>query len=196
MKQILDTSRPVSGMWTYKQPETQVVIKDIHWNGFIRRIREHRLANDLPLQGGWVEELQDTLCRENSDLPCQEIGQVARYFTQDDVQRFVSTMLELNSSNELVSEEEQSRRIDICAVCPKNINMGGCKFCVWLAQKTTELLSGRKIKRVLETHKRACGACGCDITAKTAVPLTVLKAVDEKLGLTPDYAEGCWMLEG
>jgi len=195
MKQLLDTSRPVSGMWTYTQPETGVVIKDIHWNGFLKRIRAHRLANDLPLQAGWVDELQDTLCRENPDLPCQEVGYVERRYTQDDVQRFVATMLELNASNELVSEEEQRRRIDICAICPKNISMGGCKFCVWLAQKTTQLLAGRKIHRVSETHKRACGACGCDITSKTAVPMTVLKVVDEKLGITPDYDDRCWMLE-
>ena len=195
MKQLLDTSRPVSGMWTYTQPETGVVIKDIHWNGFLKRIRAHRLANDLPLQAGWVDELQDTLCRENPDLPCQEVGYVERRYTQDDVQRFVATMLELNASNELVSEEEQRRRIDICAVCPKNVSMGGCKFCVWLAQKTTQLLAGRKIHRVSETHKRACGACGCDITSKTAVPMTVLKVVDEKLGITPDYDDRCWMLE-
>lgn len=194
MKQLLDTSRPVSGMWTYTQPETGVVIKDIHWNGFLKRIRAHRLANDLPLQAGWVDELQDTLCRENPDLPCQEVGYVERRYTQDDVQRFVSTMLELNASNELVSEEEQRRRIDICAICPKNISMGGCKFCVWLAQKTTQLLAGRKIHRVSETHKRACGACGCDITSKTAVPMAVLKVVDEKLGTTPDYDSRCWML--
>lgn len=195
MKQLLDTTRPVSGMWTYTQPETGVVIKDIHWNGFLKRIRAHRLANDLPLQAGWVDELQDTLCRENPDLPCQEVGYVERRYTQDDVQRFVATMLELNASNELVSEEEQRRRIDICAVCPKNVSMGGCKFCVWLAQKTTQLLAGRKIHRVSETHKRACGACGCDITSKTAVPMTVLKVVDEKLGITPDYDDRCWMLE-
>lgn len=195
MKQLLDTTRPVSGMWTYTQPETGVVIKDIHWNGFLKRIRAHRLANDLPLQAGWVEELQDTLCQANSDLPCEEVGHVARHYTQDDVQRFVSTMLELNASNELVSEEEQRRRIDICAICPKNISMGGCKFCVWLAQKTTQLLAGRKIHRVSETHKRACGACGCDITSKTAVPMTVLKVVDEKLGTVPDYDSRCWMLE-
>lgn len=194
MKQLLDTSRPVSGMWTYTQPETGVVIKDIHWNGFLKRIRAHRLANDLPLQAGWVDELQDTLCCENPDLPCQEVGYVERRYTQDDVQRFVATMLELNASNELVSEEEQRRRIDICAICPKNISMGGCKFCVWLAQKTTQLLAGRKIHRVSETHKRACGACGCDITSKTAVPMTVLKVVDEKLGITPDYDDRCWML--
>lgn len=194
MKQLLDTSRPVSGMWTYTQPETGVSFKDIHWGGFIKRIRAHRLANDLPLQGGWVEELQDTLCRDNPDLPCAEVGHIARYYTQDDVQRFVSTMLELNASKTVVDEEEQRRRIDICATCPKNINMGGCKFCVWIAQKTTELLAGRKLYRVSETHKRACGACGCDITAKTAVPLAVLKVVDEKLGTAPDYAEGCWML--
>lgn len=195
MKHLLDTSRPVSGMWTYTQPETGVVIKDIHWNGFLKRIRAHRLANDLPLQAGWVDELQDTLCCENPDLPCQEVGYVERRYTQDDVQRFVATMLELNASNELVSEEEQRRRIDICAICPKNISMGGCKFCVWLAQKTTQLLAGRKIHRVSETHKRACGACGCDITSKTAVPMTVLKVVDEKLGITPDYDDRCWMLE-
>lgn len=195
MKHLLDTSRPVAGMWTYTQPETGVVIKDIHWNGFLKRIRAHRLANDLPLQAGWVEELQDTLCQANSDLPCEEVGHVARHYTQDDVQRFVSTMLELNATNELVSAEEQRRRIDICAVCPKNVSMGGCKFCVWLAQKTTQLLAGRKIHRVSETHKRACGACGCDITSKTAVPMTVLKVVDEKLGITPDYDDRCWMLE-
>lgn len=194
MKHLLDTNRPVSGMWTYTQPETGVTIKDIHWGGFVKRIREHRLANDLPLHGGWVDELQDTLCRQNKDLPCEEIGHVARYYTQDDVQRFVATMSELNASNELVSVEEQKRRIDICAVCPKNGAIGGCKFCTWLAEKTTQLLAGRPIHRVAEVYKRSCLACGCDITSKTAVPMTVLKAVDEKLENTPDYADGCWML--
>jgi len=194
MKRLLDTSRPVSGMWTYTQPETGVTIKDIHWGGFVKRLREHRLANDLPLHGGWVEELQDALCQQNKDLPCETVGAVTRYRTQEDVQRFVVTMLELNASNELVSEEEQKRRIDICAVCPKNTTIGGCKFCSWLAEKTTALLAGRKIHRVAEVYKRSCAACGCDITSKTAVPMAVLKAVDEKIGDNPDYDEGCWML--
>lgn len=199
MKQLLDTTRPVSGMWTYTQPETGVVFKDIHWGGFLKRIRAHRLANDLPLQGGWVEELQDTLCQANPDLPCEEVGHVARYYTQDDVQRFVATMLEIleqNKLKELVSEEEQNRRIEICAVCPKNTSIGGCKFCAWLAQKITGLMLGRKIPRVAELHKRACGGCGCDLASKTAVTIPVLRAVDEKLGNNPDYDSRCWMLEG
>ncbi len=198
MKRPLDLSRPIGGAWTYTQPETGVTLKEQHHKAFLTKIRNHRLANDLPLHGGWADEVWDTVCRENPSIPQETIGEVPRYYSMDDAQRFITTMRELNKSNELVTEEEQRRRIDICATCPKNGVIGsggGCKFCAWMAQQITEVLGGRPIHRVAEVSKRSCMACGCSIIAKTAVPLDVLTQVDEKLGSTPDYDLGCWMGE-
>lgn len=197
MKRLLDTTRPIGGPWTYTQPETGVTLTENHWNAFLKKVRKHREAVGIDtIKGGWIEQLEHDICVANPHLPQEEIGEVARYYTKDDIVRFISTMRELNKSGELVSEDEQRRRIDICVKClKKGVISGGCRFCSWIAEQTTQLLGGRKIPRVEEVTGNSCMACGCDITSKTAVPLSVLKAVDEKLGESPDYATGCWMRE-
>jgi hypothetical protein len=194
MKRILDTTRPVGGMWTYKQPETGVVLQDWAWKALISKIREHRAACGIEMKGGWVDEIHDDVATANPEIPQEEVGVVARYYTADDVHRFITTMRRVHVSGELVSEEEQRRRIDICVACPKN-GVIGCKWCGWLAGQVTEVLAGRPIHRVAEVFKRSCMACGCDITSKTAIPLDVLKQVDAELGESPNYAKGCWMTE-
>ena len=195
MRRLTDTTTPIGGLWTYTQPETGVVLRELHWNAFLKKIRDHRLANGIPVTGEFVPEIHDAVAKSNPRQPSEEIGKVERYYTQDDIHRFVVTMKELRKSDELVSPEEHKRRVGICINCPRNGVIMGCKFCTWLAQQTTELMAGRSIPRAPEVVKRSCMACGCDIASKTAVPLAVLKQVDEKLGITPDYDPRCWMLE-
>lgn len=194
MRRILDTSRPVGGMWTYTQPETGVVFSAWSYPALLTRISAHRGACNIPMSGGWTAEVQEAMIAANPDIPHEEIGAVKRFYNADDVHRFISTMMEMRGGEKLVSPEEQARRIDICAACPKK-GVIGCKWCGWLASKVTEIMGGRKIHRAPEVFKHSCMACGCDIPSKTAISLDLLKKVDEKLGESPDYAEGCWMTE-
>ncbi len=192
MRLIRNTSQPINGMWTYVQPETGVKLEDWHWSAFLKKIREHRKACNLPCEPGWVDEIHEYIIQHNPAVPFDEVGSKRRWFTGDDVKRFMATMNELRKGSTLVSEDEHRRRLDICAACPKNgqISCGGCG---WLAKELTALLGGRRVHRASDVYRRSCLACGCDITSKALIPLDVLKRVDEKMGVTPDYVAGCWM---
>jgi len=193
MKQITDTTTTPPGGWVYIEPTTGVEFRELNYQGLIGNIRRHRDAMGLVVHGPWVDEVQDIMVQINPLIPHEEIGKPARRFTADDVHRFVSVMNDLRGQ-ELVGEDEQKRRADICATCPKN-GIINCKFCGWLATEITGMMRGRPIPRVDEIFKHSCTACGCDLTAKTACPLPVLKKVDEQLGEPPDYDPRCWMLE-
>lgn len=195
MRHILNTNHPVGGMWTYTQPETGVTLADWSWAAFLKKIRDHRKACELSVEPGWVDEIHEDVITNNPKLEWEEVGSKRRWFTGDDIRRFLTTMNELRKHGEMVSEEEHRRRLDICAVCPKNgqISCGGCG---WLAKELTALMGRRRVHRAPEVFRRSCLACGCDITSKALMPMAVLKQVDEKIGSTPEYAPGCWMLEG
>ena len=194
MRRIRNKQHPVGGMWTYVQPETGVKLQDWNWNAFVKRVRDHRDACGIPLPAAWVDELEEAVIAANPKIPYDEDTTRSRRFTGSDIKRFMATMKELRQGHELVSEQEHARRLDICATCPKlgQISCGGCG---WLAQQITELMAGRKVPRAEVVYRKSCLACGCDLASKAAIPLDVLKRVDEKLGIAPDYAPGCWMTE-
>lgn len=192
MKQIIQTGAVPQGGWKYREPTTGVQFTHNNFLALMQQIRAHRDANGLPTHSGWAEVVHDEICQQNEGVGCLEAGGVERSFTGDDVKRFIATILEMRG--ELVSEEEQKRRLNICGKCPKK-GVINCSGCGWLAGKITELLGGRSLYKPDEFFKTSCLACGCDIPAKTAIPLDVLKRADERLEMTPDYHERCWMRE-
>lgn len=194
MRKIRDKAHPIGGMWTYVQPETGVKLQDWNWNAFVKRVRDHREACGIALPPAWVDELEEAVIAANPKIPHFQDTTNSRNFTGNDVKRFMATMKELRYGRELVPEEEHRRRVDICATCPKlgQISCGGCG---WLAAQITEVMAGRKVPRADVVYRKSCLACGCDVSSKAAIPLDVLKRVDDKLGITPDYVPGCWMIE-
>lgn len=194
MKQITETRTTPSGGWKYVEPSTGVKFDDLNYNALITAIRKHRDAMDLPITGNWLDEVQDIMVRMNPLIPHKEIGMPERRVTTDDVFAFVRVVKEMAQGRELVSEEEQLRRASICAGCPHN-GVVNCKWCGWLTTQLTELMGNRKIPRAESIFKRSCMACGCDLTAKTAVPMDILTKVDSQKEPKPDYWEQCWMRE-
>lgn len=194
MKQISDKGQVPPGGWSYTEPLTGVKFTSNHYLALMQSIRKHWEANDFEITGEWQAMIQDLICQQNPMVGCNEIGTPERTFTSDDIKRFILTMNELRKDGELVSEDEQRRRLTICGTCPKK-GVIACSGCGWLAGKITELLGDRKLHRPDEFFKTSCLACGCDLSAKSAIPLPVLRQVDEKLGVTPDYSAQCWMRE-
>jgi len=194
MKTITEKGQVPPGGWAYTEPATGVKFTNNHFLALMQDIRKHRLACDLPVHGNWAEVVHDVICRQNPQVGCMEEGEKPAVVTPDDIRRFIETMLELRG-NELVSEEEQARRIDICLECPKRGQIA-CRWCGWLAEKVTEILGGRQLHKVEKIFKQSCMACKCDISAKTAIPMDVLRRVDERIGFDPaGYHEKCWMRE-
>lgn len=193
MKIITDTMTTPPGGWRYKEPSTGIYFEDISYQGIITRIRQHKDACGITLEGEWVTEVQQVMIEMNPQIRHEEAGSKVRKFGMNDVVRFIETMKRLGAGA-LVSEEEQARRADICAVCPQN-GVINCKYCGWLATQITGIMGGRSIPKVNKLYKKSCLACGCDLTAKTACPTDVLKQVDAELKEPPVYDSKCWMLD-
>lgn len=189
----LNSSPP--GDWKVVAPETGVAFKHFSFSALLKQIRSCREGMGLSTGGDWIERVQEAVCQQNPDVPCFDEDRPERVWLGEDVWRFLTTLKEaVMGGMEPVSTEEQTRRIDICAVCPKKVVIG-CRWCGALGGMITELLAGRKAPNIEAVYKQSCGACGCDIASKTVYPLDILKRVDEKLDNKPDYAPGCWMLE-
>jgi hypothetical protein len=191
---ILDKTTTPPGGWHYTEPDTGVKFSGLSYVALVAEIRRHRIAMSLPVGSEWLPVFEHTLALQNPGAKQQEEGAKQRQLSADDIVKFVTVVKELLSGEELVSVEEQTRRANICASCPKK-GVVACKYCGWLTRELTHMLGGRRVPRATEIFKHSCMACGCDLTAKTACPLPVLKRVDEKIGSTPEYAPGCWMLE-
>lgn len=63
--------------WYYRQPETGKVFRALGWNQLLKAVHAHRsgMAStmDLDLAGGWMERLEDEMCREGShDRRCHD----------------------------------------------------------------------------------------------------------------------------
>lgn len=193
MRRIRNTNRPIGGMWSYTQPETQVKLEDWNWNAFLKKIRDHRTACNLPIEPGWIDEIHEYVINDKPGIEFDDLGSKRKWFTTDDILRFITTMNELRNGGGLVDDMEHARRLDICATCPKNSSIS-CASCGRLARELTSMFGKRRVHRSSEVYGRSCTACGCDITSKAAIDLEVLKRVDDKLGRAPDYDPGCWML--
>lgn len=194
MRRITDTTTTPRGGWRYTEPTTGVPFEGMSYKATMSEIRKHRVAMGLPVTGNWLDEVHEAMVALNPLIPHQEIGVPERRIGADDVIQFVRVTRELLKDGELVSEEEQLRRATICSECPKR-GVVSCKFCGWLARQITEMMGNRKIPKVEKIFKHSCMGCGCDLTAKTACPMPLLKKVDEMAETPPDYAPGCWMLE-
>lgn len=194
MNKILNTTTTPPGGWVYIDPETGARFEDINYRAVIGYVRRHHMAMGREIDETWLPKVEQVMIDLNPLIPYQEIGKQPYVPTADSVIGFVQVVRELMDGQPLVSEEEQVRRASICATCPKN-GVVNCKWCGWLAREITGMMGGRRHPQIAGVFKRSCMACGCDLTAKTACPLPVLRKVDERLAEPPGYVPGCWMLE-
>lgn len=199
MKEILDKKTTPPGGWIYVEPTTEVEFKHTSYEAIITMIRKHKRAMDLPIAGNWQDIVDDLMVKHNPRIRHKEAGVKEKVITSDDILNFIVTLKEIGHTG-LVPEEEQDRRAKICLQCPKK-GVVNCKGCGWLARQLIEYQGDRKLPVIKDIYKQSCMACGCDLTAKTAVPMDVLKKVDDRLPIPPDYQKktsefpGCWMLE-
>ena len=183
------------GDWTIIFPGTGHRISSNHPSAFLQKCHEHMELNDIPIMGGWQDEMFNLACEQNPAIPCHEVGVVERSIASEDIWRFLTTLWNARGE-EAVSEEEAERRVGICVTCPRMTHVACTMGCGKLAEVLTTLTLGRTPKRYTEVHKASCGVCGCEISSLVNYPLDVLKKVDEKLNFKiGEYPSHCWKLE-
>lgn len=185
------------GGWRVRFSQTGHEVVADHRSVFKMECRKHMEANDIPVTGGWFERLLSEMCDQHPEFGClDDSAPQVRRLASEDVWRFLSTLWNaMESGAKQVSPEEQERRLNICAVCPKR-GVIQCSFgCGKLAEVLTRLAIGSPAKIRQDMHKQNCLACGCEISSMTSFPLEVLQAVDDKLGTVEPYDGKCWKLE-
>lgn len=192
MLEPIDLSTSPPGGWQYTEPATGVKFRHNDPRALMKLVGEHRRGNDLPTHGDWVQQVYHLICVQNPTTKCHDVNNPERVWLPEDIMRFLEALS--NTGTDTVSEEEQLRRIAICKGCPKN-GFIMCRYCGPLAEYLTKFLAGRNLPKVEDVYKRSCLACGCDITSKTAYPVSTLQAIDHTLGTSPEYHSSCWMLE-
>lgn len=179
-------------------PETGYTVSETHPSLYLQMCHKHMQDNGIAIVGGWQDEMWDRACNQNPEIECEDSENPARVVESADIWRFLTTLWEaMEKGAKAVSEEEASRRAEICVTCPK-LTHTSCSFgCGKLSEVISTLTLGRSFKNHSELHKASCGVCGCETSSLINWPLDVLQAVDEKLGFVKEgYPSHCWKIEG
>lgn len=187
------------GKWRITIEETGTKLVDLSYYRLRHRYYQHCIANGLPLGRDWQEKLDDRLCRElgiegshctdeplpEKDIPVMADGHVMGI---GDLFRFLGAVEEwLRSGMQFVPQQQAEARAAVCASCPLNVEVGGCKGCAGVLKKTLELVNKTTSR---DDQLENCGACGCVLRAKVHMPLE-FNLTSQPPGT--EYPEHCWM---
>lgn len=185
---------PNSGVYT--QPETGMEFKwDTSWQALLNRVANHRAGYNATLKSGdpldadpnWDKRVEHDFCQQNPSVPCLKDGvPYGRFFTLEDLKRFVSTIkFWVMDGRPSVLQEEAERRAAICSSCPYNAKISQCFGC-GQASEFLSLMQGNPTTS-LDSQLHSCLVCGCALKGvKIFMPLGY--APQEGLEF-PDF---CW----
>jgi len=162
----------------------------------LANVRALRARDGGDLSEGWELRLQDEICsKEQYNGMCYElddqpvVDEPVKYIGRADVQRFFNVVKKfIASGGKLESNEEATRRAEICINCPSNVPIRGCMGCSGLIPKLLKLTKGASTK--LDKQLKGCGVCGCQLKAKVHLPASLSQ--DDNL----KFPEHCWINEG
>ena len=187
-----DVEQPPGG-WYYTVEQTGLKITGNSARTLMRRVKEHMVANSLPLPDNFQAWFEDAVCRQ-MDLGRPFCGQTpknpplggVKHLSLALVERFIRTVTLTIKGRKLVPQEEAERRAAICVECPMNTTIGGCRSCYAIAKPLKALLGSR----ATVAKPDVCGICGCSGELKPFVPNKVLDQAEIGHGL--EYPPNCW----
>jgi hypothetical protein len=196
MQKLLEPNTVPPDGFRYTQAETRTTIRAPDYGNLFASVREHRLANHLPLTTYWEAEVEDQLCQQLPPGFCkhQDPGRDRNVFSRVTWEQVISgtqTLASwLSSGLQHVDQASADRRAAICAGCYFNVQISGaCGACGHLQNLAARLTSGRKTSS--DFWLKACSVCRCALQAKVWVPIESVASgmSDEMLNNYPDF---CW----
>lgn len=180
------------GQWRFTVPQTGATFISHDWVQFTNSLREHYLANNIPLKEGWKDDLADKLCQQNMPLWHEHCKHAGKPKPRKGLS-FGAIMSGLNVLKVCVErilkgeaawipQEEAERRAAICVGCDlnsKHISFG-CGSCMGAFTKLLKLIIGNK-KTSHDNLLGQCGVCSCALKASVHIPLDLQwNALDEE----------------
>jgi hypothetical protein len=159
------------------------------------KVRQHRQINRYQTGPELDREIQEQICSRLSAAGraqfCRDCDTIAavRSLDRNDVKHFLQVAKSWLLKPAFVSQIEANRRAEICASCPKNLPIAGCRSCQNLVKWTLGLVGQRSTP--FDEKLGGCEVCGCGNQAQVHLPLAVLAK-----GNTPEmeYPSWCWKL--
>jgi hypothetical protein len=181
------------GGWKYTQEDSDLNITGGDYYHLRENVRKHRQINSFFAGPDLDNEIQTQICtklppnaRAVFCRPCQSLGP-GRSVDLEDVRHFLAVAGQWMKKREFVSQAEADTRAEICASCPKNIAIAGCRTCRGLIKHTLDLIGQKSTP--FDDKLGACEVCGCGNQAQVHLPLEALKKGITKKMVFPDY---CW----
>lgn len=183
------------GGWKYTQSESGFTISGITYGQLLKKVAAHRQANGYPTEGDLGQEIQEAICGslsladqcetcEGGMLPAAQ-----RVIRWSDIARFMGVMKTWigKQGDKFVDAGEAGRRAAICAACPYNQPVRGCKSCHTLLEEISKAVAGRTTEH--DAGLFGCSICGCANKVQVHAPEEVLRA-----GVTDEtvFPQSCW----
>ena len=178
--------------WRYFQKETEMLITGPNFGELVRKVKKHREANELPLDPGLTQEVEDYMCGEMPD-GCDTVeGPTTRKLGISDAIVFTKILAEtFLRGNPRVDQAEADRRSAICAKCPDNIEAEGCKPCsAGNVEALVKRLAGTKETRA-DARLQSCRHCGCFNRVQVWFPLDILQN-NQREEVRDALPSNCW----
>lgn len=174
------------------------VIVDADRNAWFTHIKDHYKRNSLILPEGWKDHYEDQLCKLLPPGHCiNSNGAPAN--TQDvrldidDLKHGMQVLWNITRNPEpLVTKDIAIKRATICAACPLNISVPGCKPCIQLANTILDIKG--KGQTTADPFLRVCAGCKCSNEAQVWVKKEILATgvTGEQLAYMKEINPDCW----
>jgi hypothetical protein len=181
------------GGWKYYQEDSGFELRGGDYYDLREKVRKHRQINSFIAGPDLDNEIQTQICTKLPSSaravfcrPCQSLGS-GHSVDLEDVRNFLQVAAQWMKKRSFVSQAEADTRAEICASCPKNIAIEGCRPCRGLIKYTLELVGNKHTP--FDEQLGACEVCGCSNQAQVHLPLEALKKGITKKMAFPDY---CW----
>lgn len=185
------------GMYRAIMPDGHV-IKEAGRENWFARIRQHYKNNGYALPEDWKEYYQDQWCRTAPPGYCQTqsgipVNKEAVKLTIEDLKHGMQVLWNITRHPDpLVSRDVATERAAICAACPGNVDVPGCKPCIQLSNTIGDIRG--KGSTPSDSYLRTCFACKCSNQAQVWVKKEILESVvtDVQYRMMREMNPSCW----
>jgi hypothetical protein len=200
MLSLIDPTTVPPGGFRYTQAETGATLTAASLPELMVGVRNHRMANALPIPLEWKQHVLTQLCEKMPPGICRHVAGTPD-IPLPPAHRPLSVVEALTGAKVLgewlfrgfnkISQEEADARSKICSACPFNQPAEGCTTCASNAMReAVESVLGRS-RTVAHDSIHTCQVCGCTLRVAVWCPSELLsKHQSPNHERKPDF---CWV---
>lgn len=200
MLSLIDPTTVPPGGFRYLQAETNTTLREASLPELLVKVRDHRLANHLPIPLEWKAHILQWLCEQMPPGICRHVPGTPD-IPLPPAHRPLSVVEALSGAKVLgawlfngfskISQEEADARSRICAACPFNQPAEGCTTCASNAlREAVEGVIG-KARTVAHDSIHTCQVCGCNLRVAVWCPADLIEQhKSDKQENKPSF---CWV---